>query len=59
MTLHRYFIKDVRGLCLEGQFRENYMSWAILGGELLRHWGLGSTTRKGVVDGVERDCSGL
>ena len=35
------------------------MSWAILGGELLRHWGLGSTTRKGVVGGAERDCCGL
>ena len=26
------------------QFRENY--WAILGGELLRHWGFWSTTKK-------------
>ena len=37
MTLHRYLMKGVQGLCLEGQFRENYISLAILGGELLRH----------------------
>ena len=30
--------KGVRGLCLEGQCRENNMSWAsLVGGELLKH----------------------
>ena len=33
--------------------RKNYMRLAILRGELLRHWGLGSTTRKCVEGGVE------
>ena len=51
--------ETVRELCLEGQFREKYMSRAILGDELLRHMGLGSTTRKGVVGDAERDCCGL
>ena len=41
------------------QFRENCMSWAILGGELLRHWGFWSTTKKGVMGGAERDCCEL
>ena len=52
-------MKGVQGLCLEGQLKKNYMSWAILEGELLRHWGSGSTTRKGVVSGAEKDCCGL
>ena len=59
MTLYRYLMKGVQELCLEGQFRENNMSWAILGRELLRHKRLGSTTRKGVVGGAERDCCEL
>ena len=29
------------------------MTWAILGGELLRHWGVGSTIRKDIVCAVK------
>ena len=58
---HRYLVcmKGLTGLCLEGQFGENYTSWAIIGEELLKTLGLGSTTRNDVVGGVRKIASDI